>query len=185
MHPMKSESTDRQVLLRRLLSSDQAIYAALYTDAQSMAFIGEPLSIAQAEKSLHAALTKNAATVPGLGVLVAEDAASGEALGVCGATLSVPRLGSVEVGVMLLAKKRGMRWSQVVMAELVRSIFDQHNIDQVWLKYDLHHEAVARYTSRLGFQVVDVGLFEGRWCRAAQLSREAWSKTMVSSHGEW
>ena len=181
---MESQSGVRQVRLRRLVSSDQAIYSALYADAQIMAFIGEPLSVAQAEHAFHITLTKNKADAPGLGVLVAEDAASGEALGVCGATLSMPRLGSIEVGVMLLAEKRGMRWSQVVMAELVRSIFAQHNVDQVWLKYDQHHEAVARYTGRLGFKVVDVGLFEGRWCRAAQLSREAWSKSMVSIHGE-
>ena len=114
--PHEGVDTSR-FILRPLAMGDETLYSDIYCDPETMRHVGPHLSTEQAARSFRAALRQTADPQAKVRFLVAVEKATGIALGICGATLGVPRLASAEIGIMLRGTARGQGFSHEVLAQ--------------------------------------------------------------------
>jgi len=95
--------------MRALSEGDQALFCRLYTDAESMRFIGRPLSMTRALAAFHWTLQsiREESTGPCFFAIVAK--ASKRAVGLCAIQPVVRTAQRAEIGIMLAPEVRGKR----------------------------------------------------------------------------
>ncbi len=170
-------------VVRPLADSDAALYVELYSDAETMRYIGAPLSAELAARSFRAALRQTTAPRTKTFFLVVTDAMTSTPLGVCGATLGVPRLGDAEVGIVLTKATRRQGFSYGAFGRFIDHVFQTFRCERVWVRYTVGHIAVERMIGGLGFST-DLELStetQPRQWREASLHRNMWHG-VVSNH---
>lgn len=174
----------RPVWLRALEASDESLYREIYCDTETMRFVGEPLSSDQATRSFRAALRHAAKPDAGALFLVVIDKTTGAQLGICGATLGMPRLGSAEVGIMLTRLARGKGRSHDALESFIDHVFESFDVNQVWVKYAVEQVAVVRLNEGLGFIVSEQNLQGSTFNQTAYIDRSEWPGCVKSINRE-
>lgn len=158
--------------LRPLAPGDEALYAALYGDADTMARIAAPRDAAASARSFRAALRANQQEHPQGGWWVICRAAGGEALGLAG--LAPDAMGGAEVGVVLPAAHQGQGHATRAIAALADHAFGALGLARLHTRHDAGHALAAGLMQALGFEQTgaDTGDKGWRW----QLTPERWAR---------
>jgi RimJ/RimL family protein N-acetyltransferase len=156
---MLVEFSTARVLLRPMAEADEALFCDLYSDVETMRFIGPPLSRERASRGFRNMLRlmrRPAAdqvffTLNGL----ASDAR------VAGATLGFASIQHVDVparraeaGVVIGSQYRDRGFAREVLSGLIRFAFERLDLDEIWVQIHADHTVVEKL-------VVSVGLSRG------------------------
>lgn len=155
--------------LRSLAASDLETYRALYTDSDTMRFIGTSLTAAQAERSFLTALAGKSANRQQF--LVAELGEPAVAIALCGLT---NHANSVEVGIIMLRAFRGRDLARSTVRLLVSHAFEQFTGDWICVDYDPLNLRAARLFASLGFAVRSGFAAQNSARSLAWVARDEW-----------
>jgi len=164
--------TDR-LRMRPLASADESLYCHLYTDAETMRFIGTPLSPERAASSFRSALAgMNRSPIERLFLTVVEKA-SRQDIGICSLQkFDVPRR-SVQAGVMFIAGARARGYAKEGFVGLIQQVFAQLPVDELWVQFAADHVVVERGVTSVGFARCRKAALESQRC-VWSVRRESW-----------
>jgi len=165
--------TDR-LRMRPLASADESLYCHLYTDAETMRFIGASLSPERAASSFRSALAgMNRSPIERLFLTVVEKA-SRQDVGVCSLQNFDAQRRSVQAGVMFIAGARARGYAKESFIGLIQQVFAQLPVDELWVQFAADHVVVERGVTSVGFvRSRDAGM-EPQRC-VWSVRRESWS----------
>jgi RimJ/RimL family protein N-acetyltransferase len=155
-----------RVLIRPLAAEDEQLYLDLYTNAETMAFVGEPLSPEKAIHSFQIAMRLNAKRPFQrlfLVIIVQQHAA-----GLCAINGWQSETAEVEVGIMLLRQWQGKGYAAEALGALIQRV--QQQLQGAVVKGDLDpdNKAAARLVLQTGFQP-DPKDLRTYWVRRARM----------------
>jgi len=169
--------------MRALSEGDQALFCRLYTDAESMRFIGRPLSMTRALAAFHWTLQsiREESTGPCFFAIVAK--ASKRAVGLCAIQPVVRTAQRAEIGIMLAPEVRGLRYGAEAVSGLAMAAFRALPIDRLWVQYHPANMPAKRLFARLSFlpepRARPRGIRRGQCIGVTQ--RSAWSVTFLAT----
>ena len=138
--------------MRTLSECDQALFCHLYTDAESMRFIGRPLSrtraLAAFRLTLRSIRKENAG--PSFFAIVPK-AGQSSAVGLCAIQPIAPTARRAEIGIMLAGEGRGRCYGAEAVGGLATTAFRALPIDRLWVQYHPANMAAKRLFARLRF----------------------------------
>ncbi len=137
--------------MRILSQCDQALFCHLYTDAESMRFVGRPLSRARALSAFRLTLRSIREEEAGPCFFAIVPGASRRAVGLCAIQPPVRTARRAEIGIMLAAESRGLRYGAEAVRGLATTAFRALPIDRLWVQYQPANMAAERLFARLGF----------------------------------
>ena len=164
--------------LRPLGAEDEALYCGLYTDPDTMRFIGPPLTPERAARSFHTVLRKTADPTNSLHFYAIVEKATQTVVGICGQQ-PIDATGSrVELGMMLSSKSRSLGYSPEALAAALDMTFAALPIDAVWVQYQPANTAAGRLCDRLGFEPYTDGMDDAiRGSVVRFVHRSNWRRT--------
>jgi RimJ/RimL family protein N-acetyltransferase len=137
--------------MRPLESIDETLYCGLYTDEQTMRFIGKPLTWKRAASNFRKVIRSSKEGPPeGLFLTIVEKSTQCPA-GICAIVQFDASRTSAEAGVMLLPEARSKGLSKECLSGLVDRAFSMFPIDEVWVQYSLGHSAAEHLVISVGF----------------------------------
>ncbi len=139
-----------RLLIRPLAAEDEQLYLDLYTSPTVMAYIAPPLDTDKAKHSFQIALRLNA-KVPFKRLFLAI-CLQGQPVGLCAVNQWNPKLGTVEVGMMVVPAWQGQGYgteAKLALSQQVRQIF---NGAQVWTQTDPANKAAVHSNITAGYQ---------------------------------
>jgi RimJ/RimL family protein N-acetyltransferase len=137
--------------MRPLAPQDSALYCQLYTDQETMRFIGAPMTPERAARSFSAALAgMNRDPIERLFLTVVEKA-SQQDVGVCSLQNFDAQRRSVQAGVMFVARARAQGYSKEGFIGLIQQVFAHLPVDELWVQFAADHIAVERAVISVGF----------------------------------
>lgn len=137
--------------LRPLVEGDEPLFQALYTDAQTMRFVGGPWTPAEAAKRFRAILCRQGKPTPADRFLVIEGESSPTPMGICGSSHYDRASMRVEVGVMLLPLGRRAGAGRGALVALVDHLFEEQLVVEVYARIAAGHSAAQNLVKRAGF----------------------------------
>jgi RimJ/RimL family protein N-acetyltransferase len=149
MHVFPVETA--RLRMRPLSVEDEALYTHLYTDDETMRFIGAPLSAERAARTFRAALAGMQCDPIKRLFLTVVEKSSGTMVGICSLQDFDPALRSVQAGVMLVAAARALGYSREAFVELIQRVFAELPVDELWVQFAADHVAVQRAAINVGF----------------------------------
>lgn len=149
MHVFPVETA--RLRMRPLSGEDAALYAQLYSDPETMRFIGTPLSPERAARSFQSALDGMAhAPIERLFLTVIEKT-SAAAVGICSLQNCDVQLRSVQAGVMFIADARAKGYAKEAFVGVIQRVFAELPVDELWVQFTADHVAVQRGVISVGF----------------------------------
>lgn len=140
MHVFPVESA--RLRMRALSPDDAALYVRLYTDAETMRFIGTPLSPERAAASFRKALAgMNRSPIKQLYLTVMEKSSNTD-VGICSLQNFDAQRRSVQAGVMFVARARAQGYSKEGFIGLIQQVFARLPVDELWVQFATDHVAV-------------------------------------------
>ena len=137
--------------MRTLSECDQALFCHLYTDAESMRFIGRPLSRTRALAAFHLTLHSIREEDTGACFFAIVPKAGERAVGLCAIQRVARTAQRAEIGIMLAGEGRGLRYGAEVICGLATTAFRALPIDRLWVQYHPANMAARRLFARLSF----------------------------------
>ena len=137
--------------MRPLADEDEALFRFLYTDADTMRFIGEPLSQESAARCFRTALAASGKSPPQSVFWAILEKTTQRRLGICAIVQFDAALARAEVGMMLAPEARARGYSKECLAKLVTRTFAMFPIDEVWVQYSSGHSAAERLVISIDF----------------------------------
>jgi len=175
----KTRTARTRLILRPLLQDDAELYCQLYTDAETMRFIGTPLSRAQALRRFRRLLQRLQGDHPAPELFYAVvEQASARAVGICSLQRLDVRQRHVEAGIILTAPARVLGYSKEAYAGAVDLAFRMLPVDQVRAQIAPDHRAARGLLLNVGFSRVckaDPDHTSHRWCLWS-IDRGSWCK---------
>lgn len=174
MHAFPVE-TDR-LRMRPLGAQDRELYCHLYTDEETMRFIGAPLAPERAARSFSTALAgMRRDPIDSLFLTVVEKT-SQQDVGICSLQSFDAERRSVQAGVMLIARVRAQGYSIESMIGLIRQAFAHLPVDEVWVQSAVDHIVVERAAISVGFhRRRDAATEDGpQPCSVWSVHRDSW-----------
>lgn len=149
MHVFPVETA--RLRMRPIAATDAPLYEHLYTDAETMRFIGAPLSSERAARSFRSALAgMQRQPIERLFLTVVEKASQTD-VGICSLQNFDAAGRSVQAGVMFIEAARAKGYSKEGFTGLIRQVFAQLPVDELWVRFALDHAAVQRAVLSVGF----------------------------------
>jgi RimJ/RimL family protein N-acetyltransferase len=147
----KFDFETERLRLRPLGPGDEELFHKLYTDAETMRFIAPPLSPERAEKSFHKIISRQGD--PGLSgrFLAILEKETLWPVGICGTSQYDADALRVEVGIVLGPKGRVRGFGREALAALMRKIFAEWLVDEIWVQCSTEYPAVERMILSIGF----------------------------------
>jgi RimJ/RimL family protein N-acetyltransferase len=137
--------------MRPLTEDDAALYASLYTDEETMRFIGAPLTTERAASSFRSALAgMRRKPIERLFLTVVEKHSASD-VGICSLQNFDAQERSVQAGVMFVAGARALGYSKEGFIGLIQQAFAQLPVDELWVQFAAEHIAVQRAVISVGF----------------------------------
>lgn len=173
--------------VRRLSEADEAVYCGLYTDADTMRHIAEPLSQERAARAFRKAMKRSGKQCAGPSVFVMLENVTQRAIGLCGFQPLDTGLRRIEIGMMLLPEARAKGYATEALAALVTVAFSTFPIDSVWVQYSREHTVAERLVISVGFnRCADEGLGNERDAKCVwSIDRSSWcSNAETNNRGE-
>lgn len=137
--------------MRPLAAGDASLYQHLYTDAETMLFIGEPLSPERAAKSFRSALAGMRRQPIEQLFLTVEEAATSTDVGICSLQNLDRERRCVQAGIMFVASARARGYSKEGFIGLIQQVFAELPVDELWVQFAVDHVAVQRAVLSVGF----------------------------------
>lgn len=142
-------STSR-LLIRPLAEPDLQLYLDLYTNAETMVFVGEALQPEKAVNSFQAALRLNAKTpFKRLFLAIVEQ---GRCVGLCAINQWNSETAQVEVGIMLLRPWHCQGYAAEALSALIQRVQQQFYTAVIKGDLDPENKAAVQLVVKTGFQ---------------------------------
>jgi RimJ/RimL family protein N-acetyltransferase len=137
--------------MRLLKTDDEALFCGLYTDADTMRFIGEPLTPERAARSFRKVLGLMYKQPAEWLSLVIIEKATQQPVGICGVANFDAASRQLEVGMMFQSEARSRGFAKEGLAALVRKLFSALSVCEIWVEYSREHSAAAGLVRSIGF----------------------------------
>jgi RimJ/RimL family protein N-acetyltransferase len=160
----------QRLRLRSLGPDDEALFRELYTDAETMRFIAPPLSTGRAAKSFKRIILRQSEHSLNGRFLAILEKDTLESVGICGTSQYDADALRVEVGIVLGARGRARGFGREALTALMRKIFAEWPLDEVWVQCSTEYPAVERMVLSIGFTPCSEIAEE-----KVSLSRRVWS----------
>lgn len=149
---LKSFSWETERLcLRPLAEGDEALFHALYTDAQIMRFIGTPLTAAEAASQFRKIVHRQGEPALDRRFLVIVAKNTRAPLGICGTSHYDPGTMRLEVGMVLLPEGRGRGVAREALVALVGRVLEERLVGGVCVRFAAGNTAMRSLASSIGF----------------------------------
>lgn len=142
-------STPR-LLIRPLAETDLQLYLDLYTNPETMAFVGEPLSAEKASSSFQIALRLNAKTP--FKRLFLSIVVQGRNAGLCAINQWHSETAEVEIGIMLLRSSQGQGYAKEALVALIQRVQQQFRSAVVKADLEAENKAAMQLALKIGFE---------------------------------
>lgn len=182
MHLFPVETARLQ--MRPISATDEPLFSQLYTDAETMRFIDEPLSVERASSSFRAALAGMQRTPIERLFLTVMEKPSLRDVGICSLQNYDPQRRSVQAGVMFVASAREQGYAKEAFVGLIQRVFAELPVDRLWVQFSDEHVAVQRGVISVGFtRCREVGLEAGPQQRSVwSVCRDGWAAPPPATH---
>ena len=140
--------------IRPLAAADQQLYAELYSDPETMRYIGAPLTRQRAERSFRKLLGSDPSSAAGL-VLAIVERATGHAIGLCSVQNIDLSSSTAEAGIILRAQARSRGYSREGLGAVVEHAFRTLQLREVWVQISADYAIVRRLVASVGFTRCD------------------------------
>lgn len=160
--------------LRPLRQDDETLYRTLYTDAEVMRHVAEPLTRAAAQRAFAAVMRQLAAEPPQSRYWILASRDTGEDLGLMALVPDREDDSSAEVGVLLLGPAQCRGYAAEAIAALADAVFAAPHRQRLWTRHARDNPAAVGLMRKLGFDPMEdaaTGPAPVRW----QLERGAWT----------
>jgi RimJ/RimL family protein N-acetyltransferase len=161
---------------RPLDAVDERLFCELYTDAETMRFVGQPLSRERAAGSFRKALTRNSQTPIVCCYLAVVEKCDGRPIGICSIHKIDRAQRRAEAGIILQPAARGRGRSKEAFAALITTSFAVLPVDEIRAEISVDHLAAECMVAGIGFIESDLRPAEGRLP-----ARRVWS----AHRGSW
>lgn len=149
MHVFPVET--ERLRMRPLAAADAALYEHLYTDAETMRFIGAPLAPERAAKSFRIALDGMQRRPIERLFLTVQEKSSHSDVGICSLQNFDAVNRSVQAGVMFIESARAKGYAKEAFIGLIQQVFAHLPVDELWVEFAVDHVAVQRGVLSVGF----------------------------------
>lgn len=173
--------------LSRLSEADEELYCELYSDADTMRYIGAPLSLERAVRSFRRTLARSDEQPSGPELFAIVEKSTLQAVGLCGVQPIDTAMRRAEIGILLNPEARRRGYATEGLAALMLHAFSALPIDAVWVQYQSSNAAAERLFTGLGFlpQVDGEIGDESHIRRVRSVHRSSWgSSTLHNKRGE-
>jgi RimJ/RimL family protein N-acetyltransferase len=161
--------------MRPLEPQDSALYCHLYTDRETMRFIGVPLTPERAARSFKSALAGMSRDPIERLFLTVVEKASQQDVGICSLQNFDAHRRSVQAGLMFVARARSQSYSKEGMTGLIQQVFAHLPVDELWVQFAADHIVVERAVISVGFERrCDAVPEDGPRRRVWSVRRDAW-----------
>ena len=140
-----------RLYMRQLQAEDETLFLDLYTDAETMRYIGEPLSPERAKRSFRKLSASTSESPPKRVFLTVLDKATQRPLGVCAIAQFNARMTRAEVGIMLKSDARSKGFAREGLGGLVKQTFSVFPVSEIWAQCSARNLVVEHVFSSLGF----------------------------------
>lgn len=140
--------------MRVLCDADEALFSGLYTDPETMRFIGPPLGPACARRCFLA-LTEREGQSRGRHFFSMLDKATRRRIGICGLQPPDPYMAHAEAGVLVVPDARAKGYAREGLSALVETVFESSSLVRVWVQCSALNPLVERMVSSIGFTLDD------------------------------
>jgi RimJ/RimL family protein N-acetyltransferase len=155
--------------LRPLTQDDEALYCGLYSDHDTMRYIGEPLSPDRAARSFRKVLAASSrCPLESLFLSIVEKSFQ-RSVGICGIAQMDATTRRAEIGILLAPMGRSRGLAGEALTALVSETFSVFPVDEIWVECSAEDPAVARLNTRVGF------VLHGEERGKESLSQHIWS----------
>lgn len=137
--------------LRPFDEGDEALYCDLYTDEETMRFIGPPWPRERALRGFHKVLARHKRAPPACFYLTIIEKRTGQAQGLCGISRFDTGRARAEIGAVLKPATWGQRFAQEALTALVNAAFSLFPVDELWVQYPVAHRGAQTLVERMGF----------------------------------
>lgn len=159
---MKTFSCETKSLrLRPLTESDEELFVALYTDADTMRFIEPPWTLEQATLRFRKTISQQERSVPGSRFLVIARKNVQTPLGICGTPHYDPAIQRVEVGMLLLPEGRRLGVAREALTGFLDLVFEEQLVAEVFARFTRGNVAARNLASRAGFRLDSIAMEKG------------------------
>ncbi len=152
-----------RVRLRRLAARDEALFCDLYTDRQTMEFIGPPMTRSAALRSFGKALRLSSQSRLAYRAHVIVETATGRELGICGVTRFGDSESQLEAGIILRADAWGRGFCREAVTGLVRTTFRDARIREIVARSAPGNARAASTLQAMGFAKRETGEASTLW----------------------
>lgn len=143
-----------------LCEADDALLAALYGDADTMAQVGAPLDLEAAGRALSAALRQMRSDPPRARYWRLDEGP--HALGLL-SLVADPDRRTAETGLLLCAGARARGVAREALAALLPRVICASGLEAVWTRHRTGHAAAEGLMRSLGFAPLDAAAGWARW----------------------
>ena len=172
--PSAFEFETARLRMRPLGEGDEELFCRLYTDPETMRFIGPPMTPERAARSFRKALNMLRKQPIEWVFVVVVDKSTGNRLGICGIPAFSDTAQRLEVGMMLLAEARARGFSEEGLAGLIDHLFSILPVEEVWVEYSPEHTAAERLTISIGLLPITHITPRTSNSRTRSAQRETW-----------
>ncbi len=172
--------------MRRMCADDESLFCSLYTDPETMRFIGEPLAPERAARSFRKLLASGSQLPLERALMMLVEQATGSTLGICGITGFAADMSRAEVGIVLKSDARANGYAREGLGGLVRKTFSVFPLNDIWVQCSAMNPVVERMVGSVGFLLCESDpiapgpLLQRRW----SISRSTVSCTDINSLSE-
>jgi ribosomal-protein-alanine N-acetyltransferase len=164
------EFSTQRLTSRPLAEADEALFCDLYADAETMRFIGPPLSRERAARGFRSILKLMRVESADQVFFTISDRDTQQAIGISSIQHLDPAGRRAEAGIIIASKHRARGFAKEGLSGLLRFAFDTLPIDEVWVQIAVDHTVVEKL-------VIGVGLARGAQITAkgGQSAMRIWS----------
>ena len=137
--------------IRPLSECDETLFCELFTDADTMRYIGPQLSPDRAARSFRAALVLTRRRPAARLFFTVALRNAGRKIGICSIQQIDPIRRRAEAGVVLKSFARAQGFARQILAALVARALTTLPVDEVWLQYSAAHSLAERLFTAAGF----------------------------------
>jgi RimJ/RimL family protein N-acetyltransferase len=160
---------------RPISAADEPLFTRLYTDQETMRFIGAPLSAERAAASFRKVLAGMERTPIERLFLTVSEKQSLRDVGICSLQNCDLQRRSIEAGVMFIPPARALGYCKEIFATLIQRVFAELPMDELWVQFAAAHVAVQRVAISVGFVRCEAGREVGPQQRGVwSVRRDTW-----------
>jgi len=176
--PLCFETSSLQI--RPLREGDRDLCRQLFTDAETMKFLGGPLSERVANSRFRSMLRANARQPVRNLYMSVDSKADCVPVGLCSAVRIDPRIGRAELGLMMAASNRSKGVGREALHGLITAVLQEFSLKELQVHYHAENAAAKRLLTLSGFSFDakpdDAGEAMGSPLELAVLTSESWRR---------